>query len=275
RGAVLVASVFLLVGTVYLFVTIPKGFIPSQDTGQLTGQVEAAQGIGFDSMVAHELAVADVVQKDPNVAALTHNVSNGNNGRLNIELKPRSDRTLSADEVIEELRPKLAAIPGVRVYLQNPPAIRIGGQQSRSLYQYTLQDPDTTELYRVYPQFEDKVRQLPGLTDVTSDLQITNPQVNVSLDRDRIAALGLTVDQVESALTSSYGTRQVSTIYAPNNEYQVIMQVAPQFQSDPNALSQVYLHATNGAVVPLSQVASIAPGVGPLQVNHTGQLPSV
>jgi HAE1 family hydrophobic/amphiphilic exporter-1 len=275
RPAVMAVSVLLLAATAYLFVIIPKGFIPSQDTNQLNGTVEAIQGIGFDALVAHELEVADIVQKDPNVTALTHNVNNGNTGRLNIELKPRAQRTLDADAVIEELRPKLAAVPGVRVYLQNPPAIRIGGVQSRSQYQFTLQDPDTTELYRVYPQFEDKVRGLPGLEDVTSDLQITNPQVNVALDRDRIAAMGLTVDQVESALSSSYGTRQVSTIFAPNNEYQVIMQVAPEFQNDPNALSQVYLHTTGGAVVPLSQVASIKPGVGPLQVNHTGQLPSV
>jgi HAE1 family hydrophobic/amphiphilic exporter-1 len=275
RGAVMVISALLLVGTVYLFIAIPKGFIPSQDTGQLTGQTEAAQGIGFDSMVAHELAVADVIQKDPNVAALTHNVTTGNAGRLNIELKPRSARTLSADEVIEELRPKLAAIPGVRVYLQNPPSIRIGGIQSRSLYQYTLQDPNTSELYRVAPDFEKQMRGLPGLIDVTSDLQITNPQLNITLDRDRIAALGLTVDQVESALSTAYGPRQVSTIYAPNNEYQVIMQVAPQFQRDPNAVSMLYVGKPGGGVVPLAEVASIEQGVGPLQINHTGQLPSV
>jgi hydrophobic/amphiphilic exporter-1 (mainly G- bacteria), HAE1 family len=275
RGAVMVVSAALLAGTVYLFIAIPKGFIPSQDTGQLSGQTEAAQGIGFDSMVAHELAVADVIQNDPNVASLTHNVSNGNTGRLNIELKPRSARQLSADEVIEELRPTLAAIPGVRVYLQNPPSIRIGGIQSRSLYQYTLQDPDTSELYRIAPQFEQQMRHLPGLIDVTSDLQITNPQVNVSLDRDRIAALGLTVDQVENALSIAYGPRQVSTIFAPNNEYQVVMQVAPQFQSDPEGLSMLYIGRPSGGVVPLTEVASVQQGVGPLQVNHTGQLPSV
>ena len=275
RPAVMAASFLMMAATAYLFVAIPKGFIPSQDIGQLNGQTEAVQGIGFDSMVAHQLQVADIIQRDPNVAALTHNVNNGNTGRLNIELKPRGDRQLNADEVIDELRPKLAAVPGIRVYLQNPPPIRIGGIQSRSLYQYTLQDPDTAELYRVAPEFEEHVRHLPGLVDVTSDLQITNPQVNVSLDRDRIAMLGLTVDQVESALSSSYGSRQVSTIFAPNNEYQVVMQVAPQFQNDPNALSMLYVRGAGGTVVPLSEVASIQPGVGPLQVNHTGQLPSV
>ena len=275
RGTVMVISIALLAGTVYLFIVIPKGFIPSQDTGQLNGQTEAAQGIGFDSMVAHELAVANVIQNDPNVASVTHNVGNANTGRLNIELKPRSARQLSADQVIEELRPKLAAIPGVRVYLQNPPSIRIGGIQSRSLYQYTLQDPDTAELYRIAPQFEQQARSLPGLIDVTSDLQITNPQVNVSLDRERIAALGLTVDQVENALGIAYGPRQVSTIFAPNNEYQVVMQVAPQFQKDPAALSMLYIGRPNGGVVPLTELALVRQGVGPLQVNHTGQLPSV
>jgi HAE1 family hydrophobic/amphiphilic exporter-1 len=275
RAATMAVLVLLLAGTAYLFVAIPKGFIPSQDTGQLNGQVEAIQGIGFDAMVAHELQVADIIQNDPNVAALTHNVANGNTGRLNIELKPRAERRLSADEVIDELRPKLGAVPGVRVYLQNPPSIRIGGIQSRSLYQYTLQDADTSELYRVAPAFQEQVRRLPGVVDVTSDLQITNPQVNVSLDRDRIAALGLTVDAVENALSSAYGSRQVSTIFAPNNEYQVIMQVAPEFQHDADALALLYVRGANGTVVPLSAVATIAPGVGPLQVNHTGQLPSV
>ena len=275
RMTVTVVSALLFVGTVYLFMVIPKGFIPSQDTGQLNGQTEAVQGIGFDSMVAHQLQVADILQKDPNIQALTHNVNPGNTGRINIDLKPRSQRTLTADEVIEELRPKLAAVPGIRVYLQNPPPIRIGGIQSRSLYQYTLQDPDTAELYRVEPDFEQKVRQLPGLSDVTSDLQITNPQVNVKLDRDRIASLGLTVDQVEGALSDAYGPQQVSTIYAPNNEYQVLLQVAPKFQSDSNALSMLYVRGSSPTVVPLSEVASIDPGVGPLQVSHTGQLPSV
>ena len=275
RVPVMVVSLLLAIGTGYLFMVIPKGFIPSQDTGQLNGQTEAVQGIGFDSMVAHQLQVADILQKDPNIAALTHNVNPGNTGRINIDLKPRNQRTLTADQVIEELRPKLAAVPGIRVYLQNPPPIRIGGIQSRSLYQYTLQDPDTAELYRVEPDFEQKVRDLPGLSDVTSDLQITNPQVNVKLDRDRIAALGLTVDQVEGALSDAYGPQQVSTIYAPNNEYQVELQVAPKFQSDSNALSMLYVKGSSPTVVQLSEVASVMPGVGPLQVSHTGQLPSV
>jgi HAE1 family hydrophobic/amphiphilic exporter-1 len=276
HGAVtMVISALVLAATVWLFIIVPKGFIPSQDIGQLSGQTEGIQGIGFEAMVAHQLEVADIVSKDPNVLAVTHSVNNGNTGRLNIELKPRRQRNLTADEVIEELRPKLAAVPGIRVYLQNPPAIRIGGYQTRSLYQYTLQDPDTEELYRVAPQFEERMRKIPGLQDVTSDLQIRNPQVNVSLDRDKIAALGLTVDQVESALTNAYGSRQVSTIFAPNNQYQVVMQVAPEFQRDPSALSLLYVKGTADNLIPLSTIATTVSTVGPLQVNHTGQLPSV
>jgi HAE1 family hydrophobic/amphiphilic exporter-1 len=275
RGTTMVVSGLVLAATVYLFLIVPKGFIPSQDIGQLNGQTEGAQGIGFDAMVAHQVQVAEVVANDPNVLALTHSVNNGNTGRINIDLKPRDQRALSADEVIEELRPKLAAIPGIRVYLQNPPAIRIGGYQTRSLYQFTLQDPDTDELYRVAPPFEARMRQISILQDVTTDLQVKNPQVKVSVNRDKVAALGLTMDQVESTLSNAYGARQVSTIFAPNNEYQVIMQVAPEFQRDPSALSLLYVHGAGDQLIPLSTLATIEPTVGPLQVNHTGQLPSV
>ena len=273
--ATMLFSGLTLAATAWLFTVVPTGFIPSVDIGQLNGQTEAIQGIGFQAMVAHQKAVADVIAKNPNVAAFTNNVNTGNTGRLNIELKPRQERTATADEVIEQLRPQLATIPGIRVFLQNPPAIRIGGNQSRSLYQYTLQDPDTQELYRIAPTFEQAMRQLPGLQDVSSDLQINNPQIRVSLDRDHIAALGLTVDQVETALGNAYGSRQVSTIFAPNNEYQVIMQVAPEFQQSADALSSLYLHGSGDQLIPLSAVAKVASAVGPFQVNHTGQLPSV
>jgi len=202
-------------------------------------------------------------------------MTGANAGRLNIDLKPRGERALSADEVIEELRPKVARVAGVRAYLTNPPPINIGGMRTRSLYQFTLQDTDTDELYRLAPILEDKIRQLPGLEDVSSDLQIKSPQVRVDLDRDKIAALGLTVDQVETTLYNAYCTRQISTIFAPNNEYQVILGVMPQFEQDPNALSMLYVRATNGPLVPLNTVARITTGVGPLTVNHVGQLPSV
>ena len=278
RFVTMMVSALLLVGTVYLFRIVPKGFIPSVDTGQISGQTEAIQGIGFRSMVEHQQQAMNILLADPNVAAFTSNVGGfggANGGRLNVDLKPRDQRTLTADQIIDELRPKLARVPGLRVYLTNPPAIRIGGFQSRSQYQFTLQDPDTEELYRVAPQFEARLHEVPGLLDVNSDLQIKNPQITVDLDREQIAALGLSVDQVESALSSAYGSRQVSQIFAPNDEYQVIMQVAPEFQQDPAALSMLYMQAPGGTLVPLSAVATTRQTVGPQSVNHTGQLPSV
>ncbi len=274
KGSTMVVSALVLAGTIYLFTIIPTGFIPSVDTGQLSGQIETAQGLGFDATVARVKDVMNVLANDSNVAGYTANVG-GSGGRLNVDLKPREQRLLDADRVIESLRPKFARIPGVRVFLTNPPAIRIGGMQSRSQYQYTLQDPDTDELYRSAPQFETALRAIDGIEDVTSDLQIRNPQITVDLDRDRIAVLGLTVDQVELALTSAYGSRQVSQIFAPDDQYQVILQVDPRYQRDPAALSMLYVQTLEGKLVPLSTIVTIRQTVGPLSVNHTGQLPSV
>ena len=275
KGSTMFASGLLVAGTVYLFTVIPTGFIPSVDTGQLNGQFETTQGLGFEATVAHAKSIMQVLEDDPNVAGYTANVGGFIGGRINVDLMPRHERTLTADQVIEELRPKLSRIPGVRVFLSNPPAIRIGGMQTRSQYQYTLQNPDTEELYRVAPQFEIAMRNIEGLEDVTSDLQIRNPQINVDLDRDQIAALGLTVDQVESALSSSYGSRQISQIFAADDQYQVIMQVAPQYQRDPAALSMLYMQAPSNKLVPLSTLVTTRQSVGPQSVNHTGQLPSV
>jgi hydrophobic/amphiphilic exporter-1 (mainly G- bacteria), HAE1 family len=281
RAVTMAVSIALLAGTVYLFMITPKGFLPSEDQGRFNISTEAIQGIGFDEMVRHQLQVAAILSQDPNVAGYSNNVGGGfggglNQGRLSVDLKPRSQRKLSVDQIIAELRPKLAQVPGMRVYMVNQPPINLGGQGgARSLYQYTLQDTDTAELYHWAPIIEAKMRALPGLEDVNSDLQIKNPQVQVSLDRDKISALGLTVNQVETALYNAYGTRQVSQIYAPNNQYQVIMQVAPEYQKDPAALSMLYVRSTSGQLVPLSTVAKVTTDAGPLSVSHTGQLPSV
>jgi HAE1 family hydrophobic/amphiphilic exporter-1 len=275
KGATMVVSALLLVGTIYLFRIVPTGFIPAVDTGQLNGQIEAIQGIGFDAMVAHQKEVMAILAADPNVASFTSNVGGRGGGRLNVDLKPRHERTLTADQIIEELRPKLARVPGVRAVLSNPPAIRIGGMQSRAQYQFSLQDPDTEELYRVAPGFEAALRNVPGLLDVNSDLQIRNPELSVDLDREQIAALGLTVDQVESALSSAYSQRQISQIFAPNDEYQVMLQVAAQYQQDPAALSMLYVQAPGNKLVPLSAVVTTRQSVGPQSINHIGQLPSV
>jgi HAE1 family hydrophobic/amphiphilic exporter-1 len=275
KATTMFVSALLLGATVYLFKIVPTGFIPAVDTGQVNGQIETVQGIGFDDSVKKNLEVINILSKDPNVAAYTANIGGRGGGRLNVDLQPRNERKLTADQIIDELRPKLARVPGVRVFLTNPPAIRIGGMMSRSQYQFALQGSDTAELYRIAPQFEAAMHDVPGVQDVTSDLEVRTPQLSVDLDREQIAALGLTVDQVQLALNSAYGSRQVSQIYAPEDEYQVIMQVAPQFQRDPAALSMLYVQAPGGKLVPLSTVASTRATVGPQSINHISQMPSV
>jgi HAE1 family hydrophobic/amphiphilic exporter-1 len=249
-GYVTVAiSIALIFGTAYLFTLVPKGFLPTEDQGRFNISTEGIQGIGFDDMVKHQMAVAAIVEKDPDILSSSNNVGPGpgggglNNGRLSVDLKPRAERKRSVDQIMAELRPKLSQVPGVRVFMVNQPPINLGGQQgARSLYQFTLQDTDTAELYKFAPILEQKVRELPGIEDVSSDLQIKNPQIMVTMDRDKISALGLTVNQVETALYSAYGTRQVSQIYAANNQYQVVLQVAPEFQQNPAALHVIKTH---------------------------------
>jgi HAE1 family hydrophobic/amphiphilic exporter-1 len=281
RFATLVVANLIFVVTIYLFVVIPKGFLPSEDMGQIFGFSEAVQGISFDSMKEHQLKVAAVVSRDPNVGSFMSGVGpigsfvGTNVGRIFIRLKPRAQRSLSADEVIQELRPKLAQIPGIRVFLQNPPPIRIGGTLTKSQYQFTLQSPNTKDLYTYAPLLEAKLRELPMLQDVTSDLQIKNPQVNIDINRDKASALGVTAQQVEDALYSAYGSRQISTIFAPNNQYDVIMELEPQYQLDPSALSMLYIRSATNQLVPLNAVANLTQGVGPLTVNHLGQIPAV
>jgi len=191
-----------------------------------------------------------------------------------MHLKPRRERP-PAEDLIQQMRPKLSRVPGMRVYMQIPPSIRIGGNLTKSLYQYTLQSANTDELYRVAPLLEAKMRTLPGFQDVTSDLQIKNPEIDIEIQRDRAATLGVTASQIENALYDAYGSRQISTIYAPNNEYQVIMQLLPQYQADPAALSMLYVRSSSGTLVPLSAVAGLKESLGPLSVNHLGQLPAV
>lgn len=281
RVTVMVVSVLFLFASVYLFVVMPKGFLPSEDTGQLVGFTETVEGIGFDSMVEHQQAVAALVKANPNVDSLMSSVSGGggvtatNAGRLFMRLKPRSDRALSADEVAQELRPKLAKVPGIRVFLQNPPPISFGGRLTKSQYQYTLQSPDTDELYRCAPIIETRLRDLSGFQDVTSDLQIKNPQIDVVIDRDKASALGVTAELVEGALQTAYASSQISTIYAPNNQYRVIVELDRKYQANPAALDMLYIRSLEGKLVPLSTVSRFKRSVGPLTVTHSGQLPSV
>jgi HAE1 family hydrophobic/amphiphilic exporter-1 len=314
RALVLLFGFAVLVGTAWEFWVVPKGFLPEEDLSQIQVSTEAAQGISFDAMKTHQEAVNRIFQADPSVvqfhSAVSDSSSNGlNNGNAFLHLRDKSDRPwtdssaydrlidrfghvavlgsvvsfirplfehhMNIDDVMQELQPRLKRIPGIKVFLQNPPAIRIGGQQSKSLYQFTLSSPQIGTLYRYAQEFEQKVKNLSGLTGVTSDLQIKNPQANVVVDRDKASALGVTPQQVEDALYSAYGQRLVSPIYTSNNEYWVVLGVQQQFQEDPGMLSDLYIRSSSGQLVPLSAVSTFTTNVGPLTVNHTGQMPSV
>jgi len=272
-------SLILAVFTFYLFQIVPKGFIPSGDTGLLFGNTEGAQGISLDDMIKHQNAITDIIRKDPNVESYASTVgaggrnSGGNSGTIFIGLKPLNQRR-SADEVIEELRPKVSREPGLRVILQNPPSLNIGGGFGRSTYQMTIQASSTSELADAAPLLEKKMREMPMLQDVNSNLQINTPQLNVEIDRKQAAAHNVTIAQIQTALGDAFGSRQVSTIYMPANEYQVILEAKPEFQSDPTALGRLYIHSSNGNLVPLSAVASFTRTVGPSQVNHFGEMPA-
>ncbi len=280
RRLVMVFSAVVLIFTVWLFIAIPKGFLPSEDTSRAVAFTRATEGISFESMVRHQKEVMSIIQKNPDVEAFMSSAGSrgflaSNQGICFMKFKPRSERKLSVDQEIEKLRPQLAQVPGIMTFIQNPPPIQIGGRVSQSLYQVTLQASNTDELYKYAPLMESKMRAMPGLLDVVSDLLLKNPQAEVAIDRDKAATLGVTAAQVEDALFYAYSDRQVSTIYAPNNTYRVIMDVLPQYQRDPEALSMLYVHSSSGQLVPLSAVARISQGLGPLSINHTGQLPSV
>ena len=278
---VLVGFLATVIFSAQLFSSIPKGFLPSGDSGQITASTEGAQDISFAAMIERQRAVAAIVAQDPNVRLFMSSVGGGgprstaNTGSLNLMLKPRSERALSADQIIQQLRPKLAAVPGIKVYMQNPPAIRIGGQQTSSLYQYTLQSTDLKELYHWTETLLDKIRQLPGFVDVTSNLNNQRPVVEITVDRDKIASYGLSFAQVEDALQSAFGSRQVSTIYGAASQYQVILEVAPEFQTDPSMLARIHVRASNGKLIPLDTVTQVRRSTEALTVNHQGQLPSV
>lgn len=281
RLATMIVTGLLVVLTAYLFAAIPKGFLPSEDTGQIFSFTEAQQGTSFESMVRHQKELTDIVGKDPNVNSFMSSVGAGgpniagNSGRIFMRLKPRDQRRLSSDEIIQELRKKAARVTGIQMFMQNLPPIRIGGQLTKSQYQFTLQSPDTEELYRYCSILEARLRELPELQDVNSDLQIKTPQLNMDIDRDKASALGISAGQLEDALNTAYGSRQVSTIYAPNNQYKVITEVEPQYQTDPSALSLLYVRSLSGKLVPVNTVANAVQTVGPLSVNHLGQLPAV
>ncbi len=280
RRATMVFSGGILAATLVLFWVIPKGFLPSEDNDELIIFTQAAQGISFDSMVQHQLAEVNLLKNDPNIRRFFAGVGVGgpggstNSGILFIHLMPRSERKLSADQLIAKWRPIVNSVPGLRAFLQNPPPIQLGAHFTRSMYQLTLQSPDTATLYKYAPILEAKMRALKDLQGVNSDLQVENPQITVEIDRDKAHALGVSAQAIEEALYTAYGSRQISTIYAPNNEYWVIMEVEPQYQRDPSTLSLLYVRSTSGELIPLDTVVKLTPSLGPLQINHSGQLPS-
>jgi len=306
----------LFLVTIGLFYVIPKGFIPNDDTSRIVGYTEAAEGISFAEMSRHQEQMVDLIRADPNVVGVLSTVgfsdvsAASNSGNVLVLLKPVNQRKKDVDTIIGDLRPRLATVPGMRIFLQNPPLVQVGGQVTKSPFQLTLQGPERNELYANAEALQKKMAALPQLLDVTSDLQTKNPQLNVDIDRDKASSLGVTAQQIEDALNDAYGTKQISTIYATSNEYQVIMEVKPEYQQDPSALGRLYIHSTvtapsttpstqtsivqstpqiasssqtpagqanqstQGRLIPLSTVATLSRSVGPLLVNHLSQLPS-
>jgi len=267
-------------GTLWLYVVVPKGFFPTEDTGYVVGITEGSTDISFPALSVLQRRVADIVRKDPAVAYVNSTVGAGgpntvgNSGRMLVALKPRKERD-SLATITARLRKNANIVPGIRIFFQPIQNINLGGKLDKSQYQYTLQSNDTATLYRLAPELRDKIAQIPGLLDVTTDLYIKNPQITIQVDREKSAVYGLSVDQVRQELYNAFGTRQVATIYSPVNTYQVILEAQPEFQAGPDDLARIYLKTTNGTVVPLSAVTKFEPTVGPLQVNHQGQQPAV
>jgi HAE1 family hydrophobic/amphiphilic exporter-1 len=276
RFLTLMVTVGTLAATAYFYMLVPKGFIPSQDTGFIGAQTQYPQDSSYEAMVAAEQAAMAVVAANPNVEHYSTWVNaNSNFGRISVRLKSRSERTATPEQVIEQLRPPLSRLTGAQQFFTNPPLVRIGAQNSRSLYQVTLQAQDLPTLYRSATDLERKLREVPGLEDVNSDLQVASPELTLDINRDRAAALGVTATQVENALYSAFGARQVSTIFTPTNDYQVILELLPAYQRDASGVHLLYLRSSTGKLVPLDSVTTPRNTAGPLQVTHYGQLPSV
>jgi hydrophobic/amphiphilic exporter-1 (mainly G- bacteria), HAE1 family len=281
KPLVLVSFALMLFLTVVLFGIVPKGFMPSEDIGQIQSTTIAAEGTSFDAMKEHQKIFAKIIQDDPNVAGVMSSVGVSgpspavNQGRLNIFLKPRSERKLLVDGVIDELRKKTTGIPGMNLFMQNAGGIKVGGQQTKALYQVTLSGPDTTVLYDTADKVQKKLKAAPGIVDLNTDLQIKNLELSVMIDRDKCSELGISVLAVQTALNSAYAARQISVIYTPSNQYWVILEVLPQYYNDPSMLKWFRLRTNTGALVPLDTVATVKRGAGPLLINHLGQFPSV
>ncbi|MBI1894913.1 MAG: efflux RND transporter permease subunit [Acidobacteria bacterium] len=275
RLTTLAVALLMLAGTVYLFQTMPTGFIPSQDSGFLFSLTLGPQDASFDSMARHNRQVAEIMRAHPAVNHVVDFATPGNTAFIFANMKPRDERTMSVDQIIDDLRPKVAQVPGVFVFMRNPPPITVSGQNMQSAYQLTLQSANLNEIYQWAPRLMDRMRQLPGVVDVNSDMQIASPQLNVEIDRDRALAMGVSAQQIQDALFSSYSSRQVSVIYAPANQYTVVLEVDPKYRRNPDAVSKLYIRSSAGALVPIDSVARMKRAIGPLNINHFGQLPAV
>ena len=273
RVATMAFSLAILVATGVLFKVVPKGFIPAEDRDFIMVSTQTEQGIAWTALVERMMALGGIVQEHPAVDRFMVHASTS--GMMMVVLKPRAERELSADEVIRELRPQLNTVPGIRAMLVNPLPVNVGGRRSRSLYQLTLQSVDTPALYAAATQLERAMRDNPELTDVSSDLEMANPELRLDIDRDRALLLGVSPERIQDALYSAYGQREVSTIFGANDQYSVLLEYLPEFRSDAGALDRLHLRSDTGRLVPLAAVASVREGLGPLSVNHSGQLPSV
>ena len=268
-------AIAMLAGTVYLFRIMPTGFIPSTDVGMMFSQTQAAQNTSYESMRQHQMAVANKFRQHPDIEGVVSFVRNSNGGFVVGRAKPLSQRTKSVDQIIAELRPMVAEVPGIMTFINNPPPITIGGQASQSQYQLTLQSTNLKALYFWAPKIVDGLRKLPGFVDVNSDMQIASPELHVQIDRDRAQALGISPQQIQNTLYGAYGQREVTTIYAPANQYAVLLEVDPKRQKTAADLSKIYLRSSAGVLVPLDSLAKLEPRTGPLTINHFGQSPAV
>jgi HAE1 family hydrophobic/amphiphilic exporter-1 len=282
KSVTMAVTLVTLVLTGYLYFVIPKGLFPSEDTGFINSATEAATDISIPALIELQKKVADIIRADPAVDYINYSVGptnsapTSNAGRIAIALKPRSERKESATQVIQRLRRNANTVPGISVIFQAVQNIpNLSGRSSKAEFQYTLQSSDTETLYRIGPEMRERIAKLEGVRDVNSDLYIKNPQMGVEIDREKAAVYGVTIDQVRQELFNAFGTRQVATIYTATNDYWVILEAQPEFQTDITALSKIFVKTASGVSVPLEAVTKIAPSVGPLQVNHQGNQPSV
>jgi len=262
---------------ILLFIIIPKGFFPQQDTGLLNGSIQASQDVSFDAMRVKQRQFSEIVMNDPAVDSIISFVGGGaiNTGRMFVGLKPLSQRKISADLVIQRLRKKLAVVPGATLYMQAQQDIRVGGRSSNSQYQYTLEDENLDELQSWAPRMLDKIKDLPELRDVSTDQQDRGLQAQLVIDRDTASRLGISAQTLDDTLYDAFGQRQVATVYTQLNEYHLVMEVGPGFQENPDSLKGVYLKSSNGTAIPLNAISHFEPRTSVLAVNHQGQYPAV